>query len=133
MHLRRALAAIAALTSAATVAAAQLPSGAISTSGFPIDISAKPAVVRVGGTVTLAGTTASTSTQSKVVLTVTPPTGAPVGLTSRAGSDGAFSATFNNTKTSGQYRVTAVAPDGQGRATAWSSRIRSAPARTISP
>jgi hypothetical protein len=107
--------AIVALLSAAT-AAAQVPDASQSKSGFPIDVSAKPSTVRVGGTVTLKGNTVSTPSQSTVTLTITPPTGAPFSLTTKAASDGAFSSTFNGTKTIGQYRVDAVAPDGQGRA-----------------
>jgi hypothetical protein len=114
MHGIRIFAAVCALLSA-TAVAAQVPSG--STDGFPIDVTAKPSMVRVNGTVTLKGSTVSTSTQSTVVLTITPPTGSPFSLTSTAGKDGAYSATFNQTKVTGEYRVTAVAPDGKGRAT----------------
>jgi hypothetical protein len=113
MHGIRIFAAACALLSA-TAALAQAPS---STDGFPIDVTAKPSMVRVNGTVTLNGSTVSTSTQSQVVLTVAPPTGSPFSLTSTAGKDGSYSATFNQTKATGEYRVTAVAPDGKGRAT----------------
>jgi len=99
----------------AASASAQVPNS--SADGFPIDVSAKPSLVRVNGTVTLKGATVSTSTQSRVVLTITPPAGAPFSLTSSAGKDGSYSAAFNQTNASGQYRVTAVAPDGKGRAT----------------
>lgn len=107
-------AAVAAFVSA-TVTAAQEPTS--SASGFPIDVTAKPSTVRVNGTVTLKGSTVSTTTQSKVVLTITPPAGTPFSLTSNAGKDGSYTASFNQTKASGEYRVTAVAPDGNGRAT----------------
>jgi hypothetical protein len=113
MHGIRILAASTLLIAAA--ASAQVPTS--SADGFPIDVTAKPSLVRANGTVTLKGTTVSTSTQSSVVLTVTPPAGAPFSLTSVAGKDGSYSGTFSQTKAAGEYRVTAVAPDGKGRAT----------------
>jgi hypothetical protein len=113
----RLFAAIAALISVSSATSAQVP--AASTDGFPIDVSATPSTVRVGGKVVFRGTTVKAGTQAKAVLTVTPPNGAAAfNLTSIVGNDGTYSATFTQTKSVGQYRVDAVAPDGKGRATA---------------
>jgi hypothetical protein len=112
----RLFAAMAALISVSSLTSGQVP--ATSSDGFPIDVSARPSSVRIGGTVVIRGTTVKTGTQSKAALTVTPPNKiAAVSLTATVGNDGTYSATFSTTKSVGQYRVDAVAPDGKGRAT----------------
>lgn len=114
------LAAVAALMSVSSdLSAAQLPAGSmVSGDGFPIDVKARPSTVRVGGSVVLEGTTVTAGAKASVIVKVTRVAGgAPVSLTSVPGSDGTYTATFNQTKSTGQYRVDVVAPDGKGRAT----------------
>lgn len=87
--------------------------------GAPVEISAKPPLIRPGGVVQLIGRTEHDGKRLEVSIVVTPPKGtggaAPVTLTAIAdGKTGTFSATFKNTGAAGQYAVTATSPDGNG-------------------
>jgi len=100
-------------------AVAQLPAGSTaSNTGYPIDVTAKPATVQPGGAVTIKGSTVAAENGAKVVVTITRAPGTPpFSLTVAPAADGTFTTTFNRTTAPGQYRVEAVAPDGKGRAT----------------
>ena len=113
-----ALAAISLLS--ATKVRAQVPGDpGLTPSNLPIEIAARPDRTMPGGIVTLRGTTGLVGAASTVTIIVTPPgAAAPVSLAAKPGAKGEFSTTFAATRTLGEYRVAATAPDGKGRATA---------------
>lgn len=118
MYVTAALAALMQFSPGASVGA-QVPAGStVSPDGYPIDVTAKPTMVQPGGVVTIKGSTVAAAKGAKVTITIargvaTP----PFSLTATPAGDGTFTATFNGTTATGQYRVEAVAPDGKGRAT----------------
>ena len=90
--------------------------------GAPVEITAKPPLVRPGGIVQLTGKTEHDGKRLQLSIVVTPPKGSganaapttPVTLTAVAdATTGAFSAAFKST-TVGKYDVKATAPDGNG-------------------
>jgi hypothetical protein len=93
--------------------------------GAPVEITAKPPLVRPGSTVQLTGKTEHDGKRLQVSIVVTPPksagsrggaaTAVPVTLTAMAEvTTGTFTAEFKNTATVGKYDVKVTSPDGKG-------------------
>jgi hypothetical protein len=90
-----------------------------SADALPVTVSAKPRVVWKGSPVTLSGETVGGTGTSGVSVTIQPP-GAQLASdrTLHASVDiaGQYSAQFVDTQKTGEYRVKATAPDGEGTA-----------------
>ena len=96
----------------------QAQDASLDRSAMPIDVVATPAKTLPQSPVTIRGTTGLVGEKSVVTIQVTLPGGKPASpIVVRPGTDGTYSTTFSQTKTSGKYQVAVTAPDGKGKAT----------------
>ncbi len=83
---------------------------------MPITVTATPRLVLPGAPVKFAGTTVADGKRFEVVLTVRfPASGERIERRVRVDSAGAYSFTLTTLHTSGDYTVSALAPDGRGK------------------
>ena len=82
---------------------------------LPITLNVTPALVWVGRSVSLSGTSVAATSGAAVTLKVRPPGGAavPPSLTAPIGADGTFQTSFQP-RAAGRYEVDAMASDGRG-------------------
>jgi hypothetical protein len=85
---------------------------------MPIALTVAPTVALVGAKVLIAGTTVPDGKRFNVTITITPEGSAATAIPTQIDKGGAFKASFAATTAPGRYGVRAVAPDGQGVATA---------------
>jgi len=81
----------------------------------PIDVTAKPALVLVGGVVELSGASVVLQRRANVTLVVRNPQGKQLTLTAALDGNGRYSSKVQ-AQTLGTYQVVATAPDGKARA-----------------
>jgi hypothetical protein len=102
------------------VALAASPEGLAAQGGsepMPISVTVKPHMALPGAPVTLSGTTVADGKRFDVRVTVVKPNNQPAVGTARVDAQGNYTLTFTDDKQPGSYRVTALAPDGQGHDT----------------
>lgn len=84
----------------------------------PVEAVIKPAATLLNLPVKIVGKTEPDGKRFDVKITVAPPSGAPVLMTTKSDAAGKFEIPFAQTNAAGRYAVKIVAPDGKGAASA---------------
>lgn len=108
---------IAALLALGVLGAASRPPAAVYDDPMPITVKLKSRIVLSGAPVVMTGTTVADGKRFDVRVSVVMPNNQTESGTTRVDAQGNYTITYNGAKAPGSYRVTALAPDGQGRDT----------------
>lgn len=101
---------------AASNAPAQEAVQGMETINLPIEAAVSPTVAAPGMRVKITGKTEFDSKRFDVKAVITPPSGAPVTLSTKIDETGKFEISFDKTNALGKYAVKLIAPDGKGTA-----------------